>query len=94
MISRPWKTNAYSRIKTLVDQKHLSGADVDLLLDFARRLTIDPYDVVADRDQVGEFYCKLGSSSTDPSAAFAVGYRIDDSHRTVEVISFSLVPAR
>lgn len=94
MTSRPWKTNAYSRIKTLVDQKHFSGADIDLLLDFARQLTIDPYDVFADRDQAGEFYCILGSSRTYRGTALAVGYRIDDAYRTVEVISYSLVPSR
>ena len=94
MTSRSWKTNAYSRIKTLVDRQRLSGADMDLLLDFARQLTMDPYDVIAERDQAGEFYCMLGPSSTYPGTALVAGYRIDDSHCTVEVISYSLVPPR
>ena len=68
---------------------------MDRLLDFAQQLTVDPYDVQhAERDQAGEFYCMIGPSSTYPGMYLAAGYRIDNAHRTVEVISYSLVPQR
>lgn len=69
-------------------------ADIRSLFQFARRLAIDPLDVGADRDQMGESYCRIGPSVTHPRRDLVVGYRIDEAHRTVDVISFALVPAR
>lgn len=43
---------------------------------------------------MGEFYCRIGPSQTHPGQDLAAGYRIDEAYRTVDVISFSLVPAR
>ena len=89
-----WHTNAYTRIKTLVQSQALASTDIDQLLDFVQRLTQNPYRVRADRDQVGEFYCRIGSSATYAGRDLAAGFRIDDTSRTVDVISFAVVPAR
>jgi len=42
---------------------------------------------------VGEWYYRLGSSSTRPGHSIGVGYLIDQSKRTVTVISFELYPS-
>ena len=94
MSSKPWSTNAHARIKEFAQRQRLRDADAETLLQFAQRLTIDPWDVGAERDQTGESFSRLGPSATDPSRDLAVGFRIDDAHRTVDVISFSLVPTR
>ncbi len=64
--------------------------DITAVLSFARRLEIDPLDIVASTDHVGERYCRIGPSATVPGRVLADGYRIDAAHRSVEVISFSL----
>lgn len=94
MSSKPWSTNAHARIADFVQRQQLLDADINRLFQFAGRLAIDPLDVGADRDQLGESYCRIGRSVTDPSCDLAAGYRIDEARRTVDVISFSLVPAR
>ena len=94
MSPRPWRTNAHARIADFARGRALADADIEMLFQFARRLAIDPFDVGADRDQVGESFCRLGRSATDPSRDLAAGYRIDEAHRTVDVISFQMVPTR
>lgn len=94
MSSKPWSTNAHARIADFVQRQSLGGADVETLLQFAQRLTIDPFDMRAERDGIGEFYCRIGPSQAHPDRDLAAGYRIDEAYRTVDVISFSLVPAR
>ena len=94
MSSKPWSTNAHARIADLVQRQSLGDADVETLLRFAQRLTIDPFDMPAERDGMGEFYCRIGPSRAHPGHDLAAGYRIDEAYRTVDVISFSLVPAR
>jgi len=94
LVSHPWRTNAHARIAAFARQRDLAEADIEELLQFARRVEIDPWDVKADRDKTGEFYCRIGRSATRPGRDLAAGYHIDEAHRTVEVISFELVPAR
>ena len=72
----------------------LADVDIRSLFQFANRLAIDPWDVGADTDRMGESYCRIGPSATNPSCDLAAGYRIDEAHRTVDVISFALVPTR
>ena len=59
-----------------------------MLIRFAQRLEIDPYDVPAERDSVGEWHCTIGESVSIPGYTLGVGYRIADARRLVEVISF------
>lgn len=94
MTARPWRTNAHSRIADFAQRQELAERDVEQLFQFAQRLAIDPWDVGADRDRIGESYCRIGRSATDTGCDLAVGYRIDEARRTVDVISFSLVPIR
>ena len=94
MSPKPWRTNAHARIADFAQRQSLGDADVKTLLQFAQRLTIDPFDMPAERDGMGEFYCRIGPSQAHPSQDLAAGYRIDEAYRTVDVISFSLVPAR
>ena len=94
MSSKPWLTNAHARIADLSRRHDLAEADIRRLFEFAQRLAIDPWDVRADMDLMGESYCRIARSTTDPSYDLAAGYRIDEARRTVDVVSFSLVPAR
>lgn len=94
MDSTDWQTNAHTRIQALIEREGLVTADIELLMAFARRLAIDPFDVVADRDRLGEFYSRIGPSATVTGRDLAASYRIDGAYRTVDVISFSLVPTR
>lgn len=94
MSPKPWHANAHARIADFVQRQRLGDADVETLLQFAQRLTIDPFDMPVERDGMGEFYCRIGPSQTHPGQDLAAGYRIDEAYRTVDVISFSLVPAR
>lgn len=59
-----------------------------MLIRFAQRLEIDPYDVPAERDSVGEWHCTIGESASIPDYTLGVSYRIVDARRLVEVISF------
>jgi len=92
--SRFWRTNAHARIADFVQIHNLVKADIEALFQFARRLTIDPFDVPAESDSTGEFYCRIGHSKTYSGKDLTAGYRIDESYRTVEVISFSVVDTR
>lgn len=55
---------------------------------FARRIEIDPFDVLAQRDETGEFYALLRSGQQGHQRHLGVGYRIDPDLRTVDVIGF------
>lgn len=81
-------TNARSRIEEFIERVPLADEDVRMLISFAQRLEIDPYDVPAERDSVGEWHCTLGESVSIPGYNLGVGYRIADARRSVEVISF------
>ncbi len=94
MSSRAWRTNAHSRIADFVESHNLVDPDIETLFQFAQRLIIDPFDVRAERDSMGEFYCRIGLSKTYSGQDLTAGYRIDESYRTVYVISFSVVDAR
>lgn len=94
MNPKAWHTNALARIAESAERLNLNDADVRTLHQFANRLTIDPFDLRADRDNTGEMYCRIAQSATYTAHDLAVGYRIDMAHRTVEVISFALVPSR
>ena len=87
---RPWRTNARELIESFADQHGLVSDDIRTLLRFVHRLEIDPLDIYASTDHVGERYCKIGPSATVAGRILAAGYRIDAPHRSVEVISFSL----
>ncbi len=90
MNARPWRTNAPERIREFAERQHLVLHDIEQLYSFARRLEIDPFDVDAKTDHVGERYSRIGPSATVAGRILAAGYRIDVPHRSVEVISFSL----
>ena len=90
MNARPWRTNAPERIRKFVERHNLVIQDIEQLYSFASRLEIDPLDIYASTDHVGERYCRIGPSATVAGRVLAAGYRIDAPHRSVEVISFSL----
>lgn len=92
MNSRPWRTNAFALIDAFGRQQSLVPEDIRTLLSFARKLEIDPLDILATKDHVGEYHCRIGPSATVAGRVLACGYRIDVPHRSVEVISFSLTP--
>ena len=91
MNAGPWQTNAQARLRSFAERHDLVMHDVEQLSSFVRRLEIDPFDIYASTDHVGERYCSIGPSATVPGRDLAAGYRIDAPRRSVEVISFSLV---
>ena len=90
MNARPWRTNAQERLREFAERHRLVVDDVEQLYSFVCRLEIDPLDVVASTDHVGERYSRIGPSATVPGRVLAAGYRIDGPRRSVEVVSFSL----
>ena len=94
MSARRWQTNVFALIDAFAGHHSLVPEDIRTLSSFARRLEIDPFDVDANTDHVGERYSRLGPSATVPGRVLAAGYRVDVAHRSVEVISFSLPPGR
>lgn len=94
MSGRRWQTNAPELIELFAQLHGLVADDVQSLLSFARRLEIDPLDILATKDHVGEYHCRIGPSTAVPGRVLACGYRIDVPHRSVEVISFYLPPER
>lgn len=94
MSARRWHTNAPELIEPFARLHGLVADDVQRLLSFARRLEIDPLDIRAAKDHVGEYHCRIGPSATVAGRVLACGYRIDAPHRSVEVISFYLPPER
>ncbi len=94
MNSLLWRTNALALIEAFGRQQSLVPEDIRTLLSFARRLEIDPLDILATKDHVGEYHCRIGPSATVAGRVLACGYRLDVPHRSVEVISFSLPPGR
>ena len=91
MSVRPWETNGHQRIQEFSQRHKPTAQDLEVLHGFVRRLEIDPFDIHATRDHVGEHYCRIGPSATVAGSALAAGYRIDAPRRYVEVISFSLI---
>ena len=83
----PWQTNAASRITEFLDRENLDEQDAIALAKFAKRLTIDPYDTLAQQSHDGEWVHHIGPSVTRPDRALAIAYRINDPYRYVEVIS-------
>lgn len=94
MSAQLWQTNAPELIKPFAELHGLVPDDVRSLMGFVRRLEIDPLDVLATKDHVGEYHCRIGPSATVAGRVLVCGYRIDVPHRSVEVISFSLTPGR
>lgn len=94
MSARRWQTNAFALIDAFAGHHSLVPEDIRTLSSFARRLEIDPFDVDANTDHVGERYSRLGPSATVPGRVLAAGYRIDVPRRSVDVISISLPPGR
>jgi len=92
--ARRWQTNAPELIESFAELHGLLPDDIESLLSFVRRLEIDPLDILATKDHVGEHSCRIGPSATVPGRVLTCGYRIDVAHRSVEVISFSLPPGR
>jgi len=62
-LARPWTTNAVSRINEFINRSpsRLVSEAIQALAQFAQRLTVDPYDVPAERDMAGEWHCVIGS---------------------------------
>ena len=54
MASGPWQTNAASRIEEFITRNEWAVNDIKTLEFFAPRLEIDPLDVSANQDLVGE----------------------------------------
>ena len=94
MASRPWQTNASARLDEFIRRRSLNEADAQTLVDFVRRMVIDPFDVPANKDHVGEWHCRVGPSTTAPGNTLAVSYQIDRDFRYVNIISFELYPDR
>ncbi len=94
MNPRAWRTNVFALIDAFSRDQGLVPEDIRTLLSFARRLEIDPLDILATKDYVGEHTCRIGPSATVAGRVLVCGYRIDVPHRSVEVISFSLPPER
>lgn len=93
MASRPWQTNASARVDEFIRRKALSKADASAISSAVRRLKIDPFDIPAAKDQVGEWHYRIGPSDTEPGKTLAMTYRIDRDYRYVEIISFEMYPA-
>lgn len=94
MSARRWQTNSQARLREFVARHDLGMEDIERLYVFVRRLEIDPLDILAAKDHVGEYHCRIGPSATVPGRVLACGYRIDAPRRSVEVISFYLPPGR
>jgi len=79
-----------SRLNEFIDRSpsRLVREDIQALARFAQRLTVDPYDVPAERDMAGEWHCIIGRSVTVPGYDLCVGYQILDARRAVYVIAF------
>jgi len=52
-----------SRINEFINRSpsRLVSEAIQALAQFAQRLTVDPYDVPAERDMAGEWHCVIGS---------------------------------
>ena len=94
MSARRWQTNAPELIEPFAELYGLVPDDIQSLLSIVRRLEIDPLDILATRDHVGEHTCRIGPSATVVGRVLVCSYRVDVPHRSVEVISFSLPPGR
>lgn len=94
MASRPWQTNASARVDEFITRKALNEADARAIVNFVRRLELDPFDVPANKDDVGEWHCRIGPSTTAPGNTLAVSYQIDKDFRYVNIISFEIYPDR
>ena len=92
MVPLPWQTNASARVDEFISRKALSRADVGAISSAVRRLEIDPFDIPAIRDHVGEWHYRIGPSETEPGKTLAMTYRIDRDYRYVEIISFEMYP--
>ena len=92
MPSRSWQTNARARVDEFITRKTLNEADARAIVNFVRRLELDPFDVPAIKDHVGEWHCRIGPSSTYSGSTLAVSYRIDRDFRYVDIISFEIYP--
>lgn len=91
MPSSLWQTNVGARIDEFVERETPVKEDVFELTRFAKRLSIDPYDIHVTKSRDGEWVHRIGESATNLKRTLAVGYRIDDANRYVEVISFFFV---
>lgn len=65
-------------------------ADVEAIARVVRRLEIDPFDIPATRDHVGEWHYRIGPSATEPESTLAMTFLIDIGFRYVEIISFEI----
>lgn len=88
MPSGAWQTNATARIDEFVERETAVEEDIFELARFVGRLSIDPFDILAEKSLDGEWVHHIGESATRPGRSLAVGYRIDEPHRFVDVISF------
>lgn len=84
----PWASNVAARMQEFVARSGASVEEFQAMRDFARRLAIDPLDVPAKRDHVGEFYAVLRDGRHLGGRTLAVGYLVDASNRTIDVIAF------
>ncbi len=94
MASRPWQTNASARVDEFITRRSLNEADAHTIVEFVRRVVIDPFDVPASKDHVGEWHCRIGPSTTAPGNTLAVSYQIDNDFRYINIISFEIYPDR
>lgn len=73
-----------------MQQNAVVKADVEAIEQVVRRLEIDPFDIPATKDHVGEWHYRIGPSATVPDSILAVSYLIDTGFRCVEIISFQI----
>ena len=90
MASQPWQTNASARVNEFLSRRALNEADVEAIRTAIRRLGIDPFDIPANKDLVGEWHYRIGPSTTVPGSTLAMTYRIDRDYRYVDIISFEI----
>ncbi len=77
-----------SRVLEFQARSDPSDAELDALAEFITRTTFDPYSIPAKRDDVGEWYAILRRTGRPGDRVLAVGYRVDDALRQVDVINF------
>ena len=81
-----------SRVLEFQARSAPSDAELAVLADFVTKTTFSPYSIPAKRDDVGEWYAILRRTGRPGDRVLAVGYRIDDALRQVDVISIETYP--
>lgn len=87
-MQHPWATNAATRLQEFIYRKPEHINDIEMLVEAARRLKNDPYNLWTSRDSTGEWHCVIGPSVVAPNYLLGMSYLIRDDWHQVDVISF------